>query len=403
MLLTYNQIIKILNDWATAHYQVNEFGNGDLWEAIEHDQMTDFKYPLMWVQDQPSNYSSGEVELIFRVYFMNLVNKDESNENEVLSDMLLLCNDLLAWWEKQEDYIQITPNRQTNINSFTEKFQDELAGWYIDLKLQIPIRYDKCSIPMDGMTPIPTNCLPVSMTFNGAGISASPSGGNKDIVVQSSASGNPQVGTIITDTTTDLVIEVDPPGEVPLNTSNLYKTGATTSVRTGDDGDLENGRGSSWTVLEHNNGFGNTNRFTDTLGTQVYANDIVIDWAYWDQVNDTVCGWYSVAQTGATWNQAIDGALALSTGGYSDWFLPNLMEQLSICQLELSGGQMILLNYAPFNYDITAQSERLWTSTRTESVRAYIIVENANFQGVNTTNSSSWMAKRIFTLTELGL
>ena len=34
MELTYNQIIKVLNDFATNHYQINEFGNGDLWEVM---------------------------------------------------------------------------------------------------------------------------------------------------------------------------------------------------------------------------------------------------------------------------------------------------------------------------------------------------------------------------------
>ena len=67
-------------------------------------------------------------------------------------------------------------------------------------------------------------------------------------------------------------------GSTPLNTSNVYKTGQVTSYISNDDGSSQIGRGNSFLTLEHNNGFGNNNRFTDTLGTQSYADDIVIDW-----------------------------------------------------------------------------------------------------------------------------
>ena len=34
MKITYNQMIKEFQDFATAHRQINEFGNGDLWEVV---------------------------------------------------------------------------------------------------------------------------------------------------------------------------------------------------------------------------------------------------------------------------------------------------------------------------------------------------------------------------------
>ena len=30
-------MIKEFQDFATAHKQINEFGNGDLWEVVQHD------------------------------------------------------------------------------------------------------------------------------------------------------------------------------------------------------------------------------------------------------------------------------------------------------------------------------------------------------------------------------
>lgn len=134
--------------------------------------------------------------------------------------------------------------------------------------------------------------------------------------------------------------------------AKLLKTGQTTSYRTGDDGDLERGRATSFSVLPSNNPFGNTNRFTSELGTQTYTNNIVIDWSTYDGA--TVNGYHRVITT-VTWNNAIDQSLALSVGTYtSGWRLINRVELLSLHNAELVQG----LDYAPFNLPFT-----IWTST----------------------------------------
>jgi hypothetical protein len=184
MELTYNQIIKVLNDFATNHYQINQFGNGDLWEVVEHNQTKDFNYPLLWVQDQPHSTTQGEIEMTFRCFFINLVQKDESNENEVKSDMYQCATDLLSYWYKQTDYRTVSVDINTTLTSFTERFNDELTGWWIDIKLTQQFRYDKCSIPMDGITPIPNNCLPATITINGESFTTAASGGIENILVK---------------------------------------------------------------------------------------------------------------------------------------------------------------------------------------------------------------------------
>ena len=46
MILTYNQIIKEFKDFANAHKQIQNFGNGDLFEITERNQLLDYNYPL---------------------------------------------------------------------------------------------------------------------------------------------------------------------------------------------------------------------------------------------------------------------------------------------------------------------------------------------------------------------
>lgn len=165
--------------------------------------------------------------------------------------------------------------------------------------------------------------------------------------------------TTVTPTSVSLVgntVNIQVPAAVSRSTAKLIKTGQTTSYRTGDDGDLEAGRNTSFTVLAENNPFGNTNRFTDELGTQTYTNNIVIDWSTYD--GSTVLGWRRTDNgVNITWNNAIDGALLVSIGIFTTgWRLPNVTELLSICIWDST----FRFNYSPFNIANTFQ---FYTST----------------------------------------
>lgn len=173
------------------------------------------------------------------------------------------------------------------------------------------------------------------------------------------------------------------------------KSGQTTSYATGDDGDLENGRGASFSTLSCNNGFGNTNRFTDELGGQTYANGLVVDW-------QSGIMWYRVPQAAGTWATAISGANASAQDGYTDWFVPNILQQISICNY----GQTDTLNYSPFSIAAATYAD-LWTSNTdaTATTNAYRCQPlRAQFTVIAKTNATTYyLLARIFTLADLGL
>jgi hypothetical protein len=180
--------------------------------------------------------------------------------------------------------------------------------------------------------------------------------------------------------------------------ATLMKTGQTTSYRTGDDGDLEAGRATSFTVLASNNPFGNTNRFTDELGGQTYTNNIVIDWSTYNGSN--VLGYRRTpSATTVNWNSAIDGALAVSIGTFtSGWRLTNINELMSLMNFQNGNGTYVrLLQYAPFNI-----IDSLWSSTtiQIESTFAWFLGTGnplISYQGKS--SSIKYIPCRTFTVT----
>ena len=145
--------------------------------------------------------------------------------------------------------------------------------------------------------------------------------------------------------------------------ATLMKTNQTISYRTGDDGDLEKGRATDFLTLSSANPFGTLERFTDELGGQTYANQIIIDWSTYNGTE--VLGYGDSAFSGNTWNDAIDNALATSIGSYtSGWRLPNINELWSLINMGVTGNKG--LNYYPWTQLTWAYTlGTFWSSTTT--------------------------------------
>jgi hypothetical protein len=179
---------------------------------------------------------------------------------------------------------------------------------------------------------------------------------------------------------------------VSRTTAQLMKTGQTTSYRTGDDGDLEAGRSVSFTVLAENNPFGNTNRFTDELGTQTYTNNIVIDWSTYDGA--TVLGWRRTRTNNKNFDQAVDECLLVSIGTFTTgWRLPNVNELASILNFSLNGG----LNYSPMN--LASNTYLTSTTLAANTSQCYALTAFTAINNSAKTTNLGYIPCRTFTVT----
>lgn len=168
-MFTLNQIIKRLKTIAIEHAQLNpllqtesafsHFGFGDLWEEgqILTDEGTVIteKFPLVWANVQNANMtsqgasSSGLLQINMQLLFMDLVHKDETNENDVLSDTLQIATDFIT--ELQDSTEFLTYKYLVDINGslepFTERFDEEVSGWSLGIVFSVPYSANCLVVP----------------------------------------------------------------------------------------------------------------------------------------------------------------------------------------------------------------------------------------------------------------
>lgn len=173
---TLNNIIAVFRDISTRHEQINAFGVGDDWEiAASAAQL----HPVLWINPTaaqlprgPGGYGAFSVSFTLKIF--DLVDKDESNEEEVLSDTLEIIRDAVNEFNTHPYYIDggFSIDGDVNITPFTEKFDEEVSGWETNITCIVPNHRSFCGSPIEtipgysftpnGCTIISTSCLEIN-------------------------------------------------------------------------------------------------------------------------------------------------------------------------------------------------------------------------------------------------
>lgn len=141
---TLNQIINKLQTIATNHKQINDFGFGDLWE-VEQDRP--LKGAAMWAVLRSATRDRKILTISITLVFMDLVNPDERNETEVLSDQLLTATDVLTLLDDEDSANDFTIELTSNLDPFTERFSNEWTGWTCDVSFKLNYLSALCEVP----------------------------------------------------------------------------------------------------------------------------------------------------------------------------------------------------------------------------------------------------------------
>ena len=137
-MFTHNQILISFRTFSENHKQIHSFGSGDMVEVNENSTTEPVSYPQMWVFLSAAATSKNTLTYKYDVLFYDLVQPDESNIDEVLSDTVLMANDFLSFLNSPDNYESWFFDIGQDIEPFRDRFRDDVTG----VKLSIIIRTD---------------------------------------------------------------------------------------------------------------------------------------------------------------------------------------------------------------------------------------------------------------------
>lgn len=145
--VTLNMLYEIFRDLGTSNLFIQTTSIGDIFEI----ELNELAYPLMHVNTNTATYTQSELTYNFQLIFMDLVKKDESNEEEVLSDMLQVAGDILSALKNSDfsnDFehfrYDIRINDEISCEPFTERFDSQVSGWTADISITVSFDASAC-------------------------------------------------------------------------------------------------------------------------------------------------------------------------------------------------------------------------------------------------------------------
>lgn len=160
-MYSLNQLIAQLKTFSQSHKQINSFGVGDPHEigsgklklgymARQDNAGSVPIYPLVWMDPKQGVINGNESYLTFQIIVMDLVDKAEAIEEDVMSDTHLICHDLVRMLQNESDVNKafVMIDKQIKLTAFTEKFDDEVTGWFMDFTIKFPFAYSTCELPI---------------------------------------------------------------------------------------------------------------------------------------------------------------------------------------------------------------------------------------------------------------
>lgn len=141
---SYRTVIKDYQTFADLHEQINSFGFGDI-EQITNDIITkqEPKYPRMYVLPDSTHFHTGHIHIGWKIYFVDRLNEDLSNQQEVLSDQLEIAKDLFSKMYLSE----YEADWDANVEPYFEKSESNLAGWVLNMHFTQKFDYNRCVLP----------------------------------------------------------------------------------------------------------------------------------------------------------------------------------------------------------------------------------------------------------------
>ena len=131
----FHKVIKLLEDFANRHYDINGFGFGNLLEYGKDIEDKTFLYPVLFVVPQSITYDEQQTTYSISVIFADRLSEDLHNRVDAISNMSMVAKDLIGeikLGDLQEYFDTEIPLTST---SFIERMEDNVGGVALDINL----------------------------------------------------------------------------------------------------------------------------------------------------------------------------------------------------------------------------------------------------------------------------
>lgn len=196
--MTHNEVVYLLESIANNHYQINGFGFGDAWEYLSTSTP---QTPCLWGILNGSTRNDKEINLNYTLLVFDQVKRGEENENNVLSDCHRILLGVLSILNSPTYQTQFILGKSSNLQDFTERFDNVVTGWSCDITIRIPFDNNPCAEPSSGLPSLANNYDVTIYDQNGNIVILIPPGGSYEVVV---ASGIKDLGSGYTNNVIDI-------------------------------------------------------------------------------------------------------------------------------------------------------------------------------------------------------
>lgn len=141
--MTLNNLVTTITNLANAHEQIKSVYFGDLSDYLSRG--TENLYPSLFFDLSGGNIQEKSVVLNFSLYFFDRMLPEDTNETEVLSDQLQICQDIIA--QLRYNNFEFDEGLNATLTFFTEDTPDLLAGVRADITIDLPYTANRCVIP----------------------------------------------------------------------------------------------------------------------------------------------------------------------------------------------------------------------------------------------------------------
>lgn len=146
-ITTLNQLVENLRVIASEHLQIHTFYYGDPHEFYLSGTTNS---PEMWVACDSVNREMGGVTVFnMNIVIADNVKRGEANELEVESDIIQICEDILAYLRHPSWGFNVPDTSSVNITIRTERTPKNLTTAEFLVPIRVKKPNNRCAIPFN--------------------------------------------------------------------------------------------------------------------------------------------------------------------------------------------------------------------------------------------------------------